>query len=135
MVYTMDSLIKSLLTTENPFNSTEEILAWIERRNREVQVDVAQVPFADLKGWHFDEVTGNLCHQSGKFFSIIGIDVYKNQDRIFRWKQPIINQPEIGYLGIICKEFNGVLYFLLQAKILPDCCLIISTTSFTPLPQ
>lgn len=115
----MDSLIKSLLTTANPFNSTDEILAWIERRNREVQVDVAQVPFAEVKGWHFDEETGNLCHQSGKFFSIVGIDVYKNQDGIFKWKQPIINQPEVGYLGIICKEFNGVLYFLLQAKIEP----------------
>ena len=115
----MDALIKSLLTTENPFNSTEEVLAWIERRNREVQVDVAQVPFAEVKGWHFDEETGNLCHQSGKFFSIVGIDVYKSQDGIFRWKQPIINQPEVGYLGIICKEFNGVLYFLLQAKIEP----------------
>ena len=115
----MESLIRSLLTTTNPFNSTEEILAWIERRNREVQVDVAQVPFAELKGWHFDEETGNLCHQSGKFFSIVGIDVYKNQDGIFRWKQPIINQPEVGYLGIICKEFDGVLYFLLQAKIEP----------------
>lgn len=115
----LEPLIKSLLTTANPFNSTEEILAWIERRNREVQVDVAQVPFAELKGWHFDEETGNLCHQSGKFFSIVGIDVYKNQDGIFRWKQPIINQPEVGYLGIICKEFDGVLYFLLQAKIEP----------------
>lgn len=115
----MDALIKSLLTTANPFNSTEEIMAWIERRNREVKVDVAQVPFAEVKGWHFDEGTGNLCHQSGKFFSIVGIDVYKNQDGIFRWKQPIINQPEVGYLGIICKEFTGVLYFLLQAKIEP----------------
>ena len=115
----MDALIKSLLTTKNPFNTTEEVLAWIERRNREVQVDVAQVPFTEVKGWHFDEGTGNLCHQSGKFFSIVGIDVYKNQDGIFKWKQPIINQPEVGYLGIICKEFNGVLYFLLQAKIEP----------------
>ena len=115
----LEPLIKSLLTTTNPFNSTEEVLAWIERRNREVLVDVAQVPFAELKGWHFDEETGNLCHQSGKFFSIVGIDVYKNQDGIFRWKQPIINQPEVGYLGIICKEFDGVLYFLLQAKIEP----------------
>lgn len=102
------SLIKSLLTTNNPFNSTEAVLAWIERRNREVQVDVAQVPFAEVKGWHFDEGTGNLCHESGKFFSIVGIDVYKNQDGIVRWKQPIINQPEVGYLGIICKKSSMV---------------------------
>ena len=115
----LESLIRSLLTTDNPFNSTEEVLAWIARRNREVQVDIALVPFSELKGWHFDGETGNLCHQSGKFFSIVGIDVYKNQDGIVRWKQPIINQPEVGYLGIICKEFDGILYFLLQAKIEP----------------
>ena len=114
-----NALVRSLLTTENPFNSTEEVLAWIARRNREVQVDVVQVPFGELKGWHFENETGNLCHESGKFFSIVGIDVYKNQDGIAQWKQPIINQPEVGYLGIICKEFNGVLYFLLQAKIEP----------------
>ena len=114
-----DSLIRSLLTTDNPFNTTEEIFAWIARRNREVVVDVKEVPFAQLKGWGFDASTGNLRHDSGKFFSIVGLDVYKNQDGVTRWRQPIINQPEVGYLGIICKEFDGVLYFLLQAKIEP----------------
>lgn len=113
------SLIRSLLTTNNPFNSTDEVLDWIERRNREVEVSVEEIPFSQLKGWGFDSATGNLCHESGKFFSITGIDVYKNQDGIAKWQQPIINQPEVGFLGIICKEFDGVLYFLLQAKIEP----------------
>ena len=112
-------LIESLLTTDNPFNSTEEVVAWIERRNHEVEVRVDEVPFANLNGWHFDEVTGNLVHDSGKFFSIVGIDVRTNTGCEQRWTQPIINQPEVGYLGIICKEFDGVLYFLLQAKIEP----------------
>lgn len=112
-------LERSLQTTENPFNSTEEIMAWIERRNREVVVQIEEVPFAQLKGWGFDARTGNLCHQSGKFFSIVGVDVYTNTGTTGRWTQPIINQPEVGYLGIICKEFDGVLYFLMQAKIEP----------------
>ena len=113
------SLIKSLLTTDNPFNSTDEVVAWIKRRNREVVVQVDAVPFAELKSWHFDEATGNLVHDSGKFFSIVGIDVRTNTGCEQRWTQPIINQPEVGYLGIICKEFDGILYFLLQAKIEP----------------
>ena len=114
-----NSLIRSLLTTDNPFNSTDEILAWIDRRNGEVKVNVEGVPFSCLNGWCFNPDTGNLCHESGKFFSIVGIDVYKNQGSVARWRQPIINQPEVGYLGIICKEFDGILYFLLQAKIEP----------------
>ena len=115
----MTSLMKSLLTAENPFNSTDEVVAWIERRNREVVVQVDEVPFAELKSWRFDAATGNLVHDSGKFFSIVGIDVRTNTGCEQRWTQPIINQPEVGYLGIICKEFDGVLYFLLQAKIEP----------------
>ena len=115
----MYSLIQSLLTTDNPFYTTDEVLAWIERRNHAVDVSISEVPFSKLNGWGFDPKTGNLCHDSGKFFSIVGIDVYKNQDGITRWQQPIINQPEVGYLGILCKEFDGVLYFLLQAKIEP----------------
>ena len=114
-----NGLIESLLTTDNPSNSTDEVVAWIERRNREVEVRIEEVPFADLKGWHFDETTGNLVHDSGKFFSIVGIDVRTNTGCEQRWTQPIINQPEVGYLGIICKEFDGILYFLLQAKIEP----------------
>lgn len=116
---TNSSLIKSLLTTQNPFNSTEEVLTWIDRRNREVVVEVTPVPFLELKGWHFDGETGNLCHDSGKFFSVVGIDVYADNGQAQRWTQPIINQPEVGYLGIISREVDGVLYFLLQAKIEP----------------
>ena len=112
-------LARSLMTLGNPFNSTDEVVTWIERRNREVVVRIEEVPFADLKGWHFDGTTGNLVHDSGKFFSIVGIDVRTNTGSEKRWTQPVINQPEVGYLGIICKEFDGVLYFLLQAKIEP----------------
>ncbi len=42
-----------------------------------------------------------------------------NYANISKWKQPIINQPEIGYLGFITKDFNGILYFLVQAKVEP----------------
>ena len=119
MVMNSKSLIRSLLTQDNPFGSTEDILTWIELRNREVSVNVEQVPFAELKNWHFDKTTGNLVHDSGKFFSIVGIDVRTNTGCEKQWTQPIISQPEVGYLGIICKDFDGGLYFLLQAKIEP----------------
>ena len=112
----MDSLSRSLITIENPFNTTDEVLAWIKQRNREIHVEVEQVPFAALKGWHFNESTGDLQHDSGRFFSIVGLDVYTNTGCVSHWRQPIINQPEVGYLGILCKEFEGILYFLLQAK-------------------
>ena len=36
-------IIKSLLTENNPFNSTQEIKEWIERRNKEVKVNLRSV--------------------------------------------------------------------------------------------
>ena len=113
------ALVRSLLTVDNPWNTTEDVLAWIERRNRDVSVRIEHVPFRDLKGWRFDETSGNLCHDSGRFFSIVGLDVSANTGSERRWTQPVINQPEVGYLGILCREVEGVLYFLLQAKIEP----------------
>lgn len=122
-------LIKSLLTTTNPFNSTADLLAWIQQRNREVEVNVEEIPFSEVEGWHQDK-DGSLHHDSGKFFSIEGIKVETDYGWVSSWTQPIINQPEVGYLGIIAKEFNGILYFLMQAKIEPGNvnCVQISPT-------
>lgn len=98
---------------------TGDVKTWVERRNCEVAVAVEMVPFAKLHGWHFDGATGNLCHDSGRFFSIPGLHVFSDDGCKREWTQPIINQPEVGYLGIICHEFDGEMHYLLQAKIEP----------------
>lgn len=98
---------------------TGDVKTWVERRNCEVAVAVEMVPFAKLQGWHFDGSTGNLCHASGRFFSIPGLHVFADDGCKREWTQPIINQPEVGYLGIICHEFDGEMHYLLQAKIEP----------------
>lgn len=122
-------IIRSLLSNKNPFNSTEEIKQWIERRNREVEVKVEKIPFAEMKGWH-SESDGSIRHDSGRFFSIVGIDVNTDYGTNNHWRQPIILQPEVGYLGILTKEIDGVLYCLMQAKIEPGNvnCVQISPT-------
>ncbi|UJH91294.1 NDP-hexose 2,3-dehydratase family protein [Antarcticibacterium sp. 1MA-6-2] len=109
--------LKSLLDRENSLNKTSYALEWIRDQNEMVEVKVSQIPFYKLKNWKLTEE--KLHHESGKFFSIDGIDVKTNAGNVHHWQQPIINQPEIGYLGFITKEFNGVLHFLMQAKIEP----------------
>src|SRR5574344_1408586 len=113
----MNSSICNSLFADHSTNGS--ILSWVRQRNREVKVEVREVPFRRLKDWHFDPTTGNLQHDSGGFFSVVGLDVFVDNGHEQRWQQPIINQPEIGYLAILAKEFDGVLHFLLQAKIEP----------------
>ncbi len=111
--------LRSALTEDNPFMTTEECLAWLEDQRNQTHVHIELIPFAKLRKWYFDKETGNLYHESGRFFSIEGAHVKTNWSALSEWSQPIINQPEIGILGIITREINGTLYFLMQAKIEP----------------
>jgi dTDP-4-dehydro-6-deoxy-alpha-D-glucopyranose 2,3-dehydratase len=90
---------------------------WWAGRQRDGAFDVQTIPFADLDQWNFDGATGNLAHESGRFFTVEGLRV--SDAGIVVSTQPILNQPEIGLLGILAKEFNGVLHFLMQAKMEP----------------
>lgn len=86
------------------------------------KADVVPVPLAELTDWSFAPDSGNLGHASGKFFVIEGLDVRQPDGRVPHWTQPIINQPEIGILGILVKDFGGVLHCLMQAKLEPGNC-------------
>ncbi|MDA9773311.1 NDP-hexose 2,3-dehydratase family protein [Saprospiraceae bacterium] len=115
--FKFNAFLKSALTTENPYNSTSDVLAWLQKRNAEIEVEISRIEFSKLKSWGFKN--GGLRHNSGRFFSIEGVEVEVNRGDVTKWNQPVINQPEIGILGIITKEVNGVLYFLMQSKIEP----------------
>ena len=111
--------LQSALTTQNPFTSTQEVIQWLKERNEQIEVEIKRIRFDQMTNWLFDPKETSLGHVSGKFFKIEGINVQTNWGEVPNWDQPIINQPEIGFLGILTKTFNGVLYFLMQAKIEP----------------
>ena len=106
----------SALTKFNSAGETRDIVGWLKERAEKSRMTVERIPFSEMRKWHFEDHTGNLAHDSGKFFSIEGISVETNFGSKPRWMQPIINQPEIGILGILAKKFDGVLHFLMQAK-------------------
>ncbi|MER5460500.1 NDP-hexose 2,3-dehydratase family protein [Streptomyces sp. NPDC002668] len=103
---------------------TGDFAAWLAERGRVNEFRVDRIPFAELEGWSFDERTGNLAHRSGRFFTVEGLHVTEEDgpygDGPYAdWYQPIIKQPEVGILGILVKEFDGVPHFLMQAKMEP----------------
>ncbi|MEG2341923.1 MAG: NDP-hexose 2,3-dehydratase family protein [Bacilli bacterium] len=108
--------IESLQTKEY-IHSDYSILEWIREKNSNIKVHIAKTSLDDISDfWKFNK-DGNISNKNNSFFSIEGIKVYKDLDLIY--EQPIIVQSEIGYLGIICKQIEGILYFLMQAKIEP----------------
>ena len=114
------NFLQSILNKNEHINLTDDVIRWIKHRNETVKVNVKKTTFNNLQGWKVDEESGNIHHESGKFFTVEGVQIEVNDDvTVKKWSQPIINQPEIGYLGFLVKKFNGILHFLIQAKIEP----------------
>ena len=112
------SFIKSILAEENTFQPFSGFDSWLDQAVKKADVCVKPIAFEQMQKWSFNSL-GNLSHTTGSFFSVDGIRVKKYTDAELIWDQPIINQPEIGLLGILSKNFNGVRYFLMQAKVEP----------------
>lgn len=114
---TLIRLLESWTITENPIHSTDDILDWIAQKNKETKVKTEKIPYDYTGFWYYDKDKKEIRNRNGSFFQIKGL--VKKMDSKIVCEQPIIIQNEIGYLGIIGKVFDGVLYFLMQAKIEP----------------
>lgn len=113
----------------HPYASISTFHEWWSTRLENAHVSVRRLPFPKLDSWAFDPGTGNLQHASGRFFSVEGLQVRGGSEP---WTQPVINQPEIGILGLLVKEFNGVLHCLMQAKMEPG---NVNTLQLSPTVQ
>jgi dTDP-4-dehydro-6-deoxy-alpha-D-glucopyranose 2,3-dehydratase len=120
---------ESALVGDSPLMPNTEFREWLEERRRAHAFKVTRIPFAELVGWRLEPETGDLRHVSGRFFAIQGLRVRTDTDC---WSQPIINQPEIGILGIAVKEFGGILHCLMQAKMEPG---HVNTVQLAPTVQ
>ncbi|XVQ90078.1 NDP-hexose 2,3-dehydratase family protein [Microbispora siamensis] len=105
---------------------------WFEERRGAHDFRVSRVPLTELRHWGFETGTGNIVHDSGRFFRIEGLRVRSDYGAFPTWDQPIINQPEIGLLGIIVRRVGGVLHCLMQAKMEPG---NVNTLQLSPTVQ
>lgn len=125
---TSNEILSSWKSEENPFNSTDEILSWVNDLNQKTYANVKETSIYNSDFWFYDDYKGEITNRRRSFFSVIGMRYFVNN--AFVGEQPIIVQPEIGYLGIITKLFDNQLFFLMQAKVEPGNvnCVQISPT-------
>ncbi|XVQ84291.1 NDP-hexose 2,3-dehydratase family protein [Microbispora siamensis] len=125
----------SARATSSPISP--DIDAWLGEKRRQ-PFETTVIPLEEMTGspgWHFASGTGNLLHSSGRFFTVEGLHITADHDESLQWRQPILVQRDIAILGIIAKEFDGVLHFLLQAKMEPgnvDMVQLSPTVQATP---
>ncbi|WP_053084611.1 NDP-hexose 2,3-dehydratase family protein [Streptomyces viridochromogenes] len=108
----------SALAADSPVTPNTRFDGWFDARRRDSGFKVTRIPFERLAGWAFDRDTGTLSHDSGRFFSVEGLRI-EAEPPYSTWEQPILVQREIGILGLLVREFDGVPHFLMQAKLEP----------------
>lgn len=126
------SFFHSSLVQGNRFQPFDDFMGWFDSKRLSGHFSVERAPLDALDKWNFDGDQASLGHASGKFFRVEGLRVCTNFGVTPTWDQPIINQPEIGILGILTKVFDGVRYFLMQAKMEPG---NINTLQLSPTVQ
>ncbi|MFJ2769916.1 NDP-hexose 2,3-dehydratase family protein [Streptomyces sp. NPDC087300] len=116
-----DRLALSVLAREGTGSGvrTARVPDLLAARARSGGYVVDRVPLDDLSGWSFAPGTGDLAHDSGRFFSVAGLRAEVGGAAPHGWEQPVIHQPEVGILGLLARESDGVLHFLMQAKMEP----------------
>ena len=80
---------------------------------------IEPIRFDQMDQWKLSDASGCIEHDSGQFFRIQGLRICEADPNKIRWEQPIIIQDEIGILGLLVKKIDGILHFLVQAKIEP----------------
>ncbi len=107
---------------ENKINELDDVIEWFKEKRKESDMIVEEIPINDLDKWNTDNNSGNITHESGGFFEVIGVKVSNTFDREVGkkgWTQPMIAKNPGGILGILMKRIDGVPHYLLQAKAEP----------------
>ena len=107
---------------DNQINKLEDVIEWFKKKREESDMLVEEIPINELDKWNVNDVLGNITHESGGFFEVIGVKVSNTFDREVGkkgWTQPMIAKNPGGILGILMKKINDVPHYLLQAKAEP----------------
>ena len=121
MMNRVDTMIESI-RDDNQLYKLDHIIKWFNEKREKTDMIVEEVGINELEKWNVEKNTGNISHESGGFFEVIGIKVSNTFDREIGkkgWTQPIISKNPGGILGLLVKKINGVPHFLVQAKAEP----------------
>lgn len=92
---------------------------WYAATGRDNWTSVTVCSLDELDRWASDRRTGDIVHDTGRFFRVTGLEVHRGSGPVQWWQQPIIDQPEIGILGLLAKTFDGRRHLLVQGKCEP----------------
>lgn len=90
---------------------------WLESARVKSHLTVREIDLADCRKWQLS--SGRLVHETGRFFSIAGVEQRPAEAGGDGSLQAMIDQPEVGWLGFVVRDAGEGVEWLLQAKTEP----------------
>ncbi|HDQ41854.1 MAG TPA: hypothetical protein ENN39_12630 [Desulfonatronum sp.] len=125
--------VSSCIAEKSCLHTFDALISWLTRMKTTYSLEVKRVPLNQVEEWSFD---GNVIrHESGRFFTVMGVEVHIDNREVAAWHQPLIESAKGGMICFLCQKKNGVMHFLVQARVEPgnfDCLEMAPTIQLTP---
>lgn len=111
------ALRRSLIADDR---NDDALLSWLAERRAATPGEIELVEIDRLRSWSLTPDRRRIVHDSGRFFSILGLAVELERGSVREQiSQPLIDQPEVGLLGLLVRIVDGRAELLVQAKLEP----------------
>lgn len=109
-----ENLNSLFCSDSNALYSLRDLVSWFTNEKVKNIKHTKLISINDVKSWNYD---GNsIKHDKGRFFDIVGVEVYSPGREVSSWSQPLIKCANGGIIGLIAQVHNGILHFLIQAR-------------------
>lgn len=96
-------------------HETVELLSWFTEAKNRCTLTRRRVPLTKLDGW--SHAAGEITHDRGQHFAVIGVDVQAEHREVAGWQQPMFEPRSRGIVAFLTRRVRGVLHLLVQARI------------------
>ncbi|WP_069814245.1 NDP-hexose 2,3-dehydratase family protein [Streptomyces sp. TP-A0874] len=90
------------------------LLSWLTEARAERRLERSRIPLSQLDDWIVDHE--RISHRSGRYFSVIGVDVRAGNREVTSWSQPMLAPSSRGLIAFLTKKIRGTLHLLLRAR-------------------
>ena len=94
---------------------TRATFQWLDDRKAANHMQARRIGLNDLEEWKVDG-KGFFSHRENRFFRIVGLKVSSGTREAKGWGQPIIENLAPGIIGLLVRNGDNGLEFLMQAK-------------------
>ncbi|MFE3170581.1 NDP-hexose 2,3-dehydratase family protein [Amycolatopsis sp. NPDC059090] len=99
---------------QDPLHTFENLLSWFTDVKSRYYLDRRLVPLNEVPDWHL--LSGRIEHESGRYFTVLGVDIEASNREVSRWSQPMLQPVGRGVIAFLGKHINDTFHVLVHAR-------------------